>query len=53
MSEAIVRAQFKPASAELPTQPQPRVAPTTQPTLPGFTAVVPPRAWNHPNGARA
>lgn len=53
MSEAIVRAQFKPASTELPTQPKPTAAPAVQPALPGFTTVVPPRAWNHPNGARA
>lgn len=45
MSEAIVRAQFKPASRE-PTQPKPRVTTPAQPSLPGFVAVTPPRAWN-------
>ena len=54
MSEAIVRAQFKPASVEMPPQPKPARKPlAAQPSLPGFTTVVPPRAWNHPNGARA
>jgi DNA (cytosine-5)-methyltransferase 1 len=45
MSEAIVRAQFKPSFVETPTQPTPRAAKHAQVPLPGFTAVVPPRSF--------
>jgi DNA (cytosine-5)-methyltransferase 1 len=46
IATAIVRAQFRTAHVELPTQPAARPAQHVQPTLPGFTTVTPPRAYH-------
>lgn len=46
IATAIVRAQFKTAHVEKPTQPAARPTKPVQPTLPGFTTVTPPRAYH-------
>jgi DNA (cytosine-5)-methyltransferase 1 len=52
IATAIVRAQFRTAHAEKPSQPADRASVQTQavhpvqPTLPGFTTVTPPRAYH-------
>jgi DNA (cytosine-5)-methyltransferase 1 len=53
MSEAIVRAQFKPAHAEKPTQPAVRQTKHVQVGLPGFTTVTPPRPLHVMQAVRA
>jgi DNA (cytosine-5)-methyltransferase 1 len=45
MSEAIVRAQFRSAHVEKPSQLAARTVKHVQPTLPGFTTVTPPRSY--------
>lgn len=57
MSEAIVRAQFKAATVEVPEQrapfaPAPNAVPVQIP-LPGFTTVTPPRAYHVMKSVRA
>jgi DNA (cytosine-5)-methyltransferase 1 len=52
MSEAIVRAQFKPASTEKST-PAARLARHAQVPLPGFTTVVPPKPYHVMQAVRA